>query len=252
MRFAVQLYTVRDLAKTDFAATVAEVARIGYAGVELAGYGNLASARDVRKACDDSGLAICGAHVGLEAMEKDLGRVIEDQHILGNKTLVCPYLAEPRRKDAAGYRQVAGSLNRIAAEAKKAGLDFAYHNHAFEFQFFDGQTGMDILYGQTDPDLVKAELDVYWLAEGGVDPVAYVKRMGRRVALLHLKDREIGPDGKARFAPVGSGNIDMAAIIAAGDAAGVAWGIVEEDQTYGRPPMDDLRTSFVNLQKLTA
>ena len=248
---AVQLYTVRDLTKTDFAGTLKEVANIGYAGVELAGFGNLKSAQDVKKAVDGAGLKVCGAHVGIEALEKDLNKQLDEQATIGNTNVVVPYLADNRRKDAAGWRQVAESLNALGEVCQSRGMQLAYHNHSFEFQVFDnGKTGMDILFEHTDPRLVKAELDLYWVKHGGQDPVQYLNKLGSRVNLVHLKDMAPGADRK--FAPVGTGTLDFKAIIDACRKHGVQWGIVEQDSTYDVPPLQAIRTSFENLKKIGA
>ena len=133
---AVQLYTLRDLTKSDFSKTVAEVARIGYAGVELAGYGNLKTAAEVRRVLDDNGLKVAGSHASIEALEADVDRVLDDNAALGNRNIVCPFMPEARRKDAAGWRAVAASLNHIGGQCRARGFEFAYHNHAFEYEKF--------------------------------------------------------------------------------------------------------------------
>jgi sugar phosphate isomerase/epimerase len=263
---AVQLYTLRDLTKTDFAKTVAEVARIGYAGVELAGYGNLKTAAEVRRVLDDNGLKVAGSHASIEALEADVDRVLDDNAALGNRNIVCPFMPETRRKDAADWRDVAASLNRIGGQCRARGFEFAYHNHAFEFVKFTlrdaadpakptdssqlEKTGLDILLDNTDPALVKAELDVYWIQHGGDDPVVWLKKLGPRCLVVHLKDMSEGGEGK--FAPVGEGILDFAQILKASRDAGVKWGIVEQDSTYDAPPLDAVRRSFENLRKLGA
>jgi sugar phosphate isomerase/epimerase len=100
------------------------------------------------------------------------------------------------------------------------------------------------------PHLVKAEIDVYWVKHGGVDPTAYIEQLGDRVRILHLKD--MGPAPEQRFAPVGTGSIDFKSILAAAEKHGVRWGHVEQDQTYDTPPLDAIRTSFENLKRLGA
>src|SRR5215211_5717985 len=97
---SLQLYTVRDLAAKDFAGTLREVARIGYKAVELAGYGNLKTAKEAKKALDDAGLTVSGAHARLEMLEKELNQVLDDAETLGNGIVICPWLPEDRRKDA--------------------------------------------------------------------------------------------------------------------------------------------------------
>jgi sugar phosphate isomerase/epimerase len=245
---AVQLYSVRDLTAKDFAGTVKEIARIGYAGVELAGFGNLKTPQEAKKALDDAGLKVCGNHVGFESLESNLNAVLDGNEILGNKMIVCPSLPEARRKDAAGWKQVAASLNNIGAACQKRGFELAYHNHAFEFARFEGQTGMDILFGNTDPNLVKAELDLFWVKFADVDPAAYTKQLGKRVALLHMKDMAAGAEKK--FAPVGTGIVDFRAVLTAAAQLPIKAYIVEQDNTYGQPPMQAVATSFANLKKL--
>src|SRR5688572_10059385 len=131
---SVQLYTLRDLVATDFAGTVQRVAAMGYACVELAGYGNLKSPQDVKRVLDDLGLIVSGSHASIESLEDDLEAVLDAQAVLGNRHLICPWMPEARRTDADGWKQVAESLNRIGQACAARGVDFAYHNHSFEFQ----------------------------------------------------------------------------------------------------------------------
>jgi len=245
---ALQLYTLRDLTAKDFAGTVQQVAKLGYRYVELAGFGNLKTAIDVRKALDDAGLKVCGAHIGIETLEKELHKVQEEQYALGNTVLVIPWLPEERRKTVAAYQQLAQSITQIAIHAKHHGCELAYHNHNFEFTPIDGTTGMDLIFGNTDPALVKSELDVYWIKRGGGDPVAYIRKLGGRVILLHLKDLAAGPEH--HFAEIGAGTLDIPGILAAGREVGVRFGVVEQDATYQTPLLEAAKISLENLQKM--
>jgi sugar phosphate isomerase/epimerase len=214
----------------------------------MAGYGNLKSAAEAKKALDDAGLKVSGAHASIDLLEKDLEKVLDENQTLGNTNLVCPWMPENRRKDAAGWKQVAQSLNRIGRAVHERGMTFGYHNHSFEFQQFDGVKGYDILWENTEPHLVKAEVDVYWVKHGGEDPVERINKLGDRVLLLHLKDMAAGPDKK--FAEVGTGILDFKAILAAAEKAGAQWGAVEQDNCYDTPPLDAIKTSLENLKKL--
>jgi sugar phosphate isomerase/epimerase len=245
---SVQLYTLRDLAKTDLPGVLKSLAKIGYSGGELAGYGNLKSATEVRKAFDDAGLVVSGAHVGIDQLEKDLDGVIADHKTLGNTNVIIPWLGEERRQDAAAWRAFAATCNDIGRKLADAGLTLSYHNHDFEFKTFDGTYGLDIFWQHSDPKYVNAELDVYWVVRGGVDPVAYIKQLGSRVKLIHLKDMATGEEKK--FAPVGTGVIDFVPITDAAAAVGVEWGAVEQDNCYGMDPLESVRISFDNLKKL--
>lgn len=245
---SVQLYTLRDLTKTDLPGVLKSLAKVGYTGAELAGYGNLTSAAEVRKAFDEAGLKVSGAHVGIDLLEKDLDAVIADHKTLGNTNVIIPWLGEERRGDAEAWRAFAGTCNQIGAQLADAGLTLSYHNHDFEFKTFDGTYGLDIFWEHTNPSVVFAELDIYWVVKGGVDPVAYIKQLGTRVKLIHLKDMADGPEKK--FAPVGTGVIDFVPVTDAAAEVGVEWGAVEQDNCYGANPLDNVTISFNNLKKL--
>jgi sugar phosphate isomerase/epimerase len=244
---SVQLYTVRDLTAVDFAGTLKKVADIGYRNVEPAGWGNLKTAADVRKALDDAGLKAPSAHVGIHEFNAGVQKVIDDAKTIGYDNIVVPYIDESYRS-AAGYKKLASELNTFGKQVKAAGLQLYYHNHAFEFDKFNGQMGFDILWENTDADLVKCELDVYWIQRGGVDPVSYIKKLGQRVQLVHLKDMDKTDPGK--FAPVGRGTLNFPAIVAAAAEAGVKYGAVEQDNCYGMDPLESITVSYNNLKQM--
>jgi sugar phosphate isomerase/epimerase len=120
----------------------------------------------------------------------------------------------------------------------------------FEFQKLDGQYALDLLWQQTDPSYLKAELDTFWMRYGGEDPARYIATVGSRTLILHLKDLLRGPP--VRFGEVGTGMLNFATILAAAEEAGVRWGVVEQDSTYERPPLQSLRISFESLKRLGA
>ena len=250
MDLACQLYTVRDLVQRDFAGAALEVARIGYRAVELAGFGNLERPSQVREVLDDLGLAVAGSHTTIEPLERDLDAVLDANEILGSPAVVLSFLPEPRRKDAAGWKSSAALLDRIGRSCRARGIELAYHHHHFEFQKLDGQYGLELLWQNSDPANVKAELDTFWIRYGGEDPAGYISRLGSRATHLHLKDMQPGP--QRRFGEVGTGTLDFPAILDAARRAGVRWGIVEQDLTYDRPPLESLRISLDNLRKLGA
>ena len=247
---ALQLYTVRDLTAKDFAGTVKKVADIGYKFVELAGYGNLGNAKAARKALDDAGLKACSGHFAIDLLEKNVEQVIADADSLGIDTVVCPFLPEDRRRDAKGYEAAAKVLQDAGSQLHGHGVILGYHNHDFEFKKFGDKTGFDILFENTPPHLVAAEIDCYWVQFAGLDPVEQIDKLGDRVRALHLKD--IAKGEERRFAPVGTGVMKYDQILAAAKRQGVRWGIVEQDKTYDTPPLDAIKTSFENLKKLGA
>ncbi|HEY8665364.1 MAG TPA: sugar phosphate isomerase/epimerase [Tepidisphaeraceae bacterium] len=246
---ALQLYTLRDLLAKDFVGTVKAVAKIGYAGVEMAGYGDLqGGAKEAKKILDDLGLKVAGNHAAVEPLEQDINKVMDENDILGNKNICIAYVGEERRKDGQAWKDMAKLFNKFGAALRKRGFDFGYHNHSFEFQKFDGKYGLDILWENSDPNLVKSELDTYWVQHGGEDPVAYMKKLGKRIMLLHMKDMAAGPE--KRFAEVGTGILDFKAIVKAAPSTGAKWYIVEQDSTYETPHLQAVKTSYENLKKL--
>ena len=241
---ALQMYTVREEAERDYAGTVRQVAAIGYAGVELAGRGGL-SVRELRDVLQETGLRVCGSHVGIDQIEKDMAQVAEENLEIGNSRIVIPYLSEDRRQGADGYKKTAATLNALGDTLRTQGLTLCYHNHAFEFEPLEGgQFGLDILLDNTDPMLVKAEVDTYWVLVGGQDPVAFVRKHKGRVPLMHLKDRDTA-DGS--FAELGTGDLPLDALIAAAPEVGTEWLIVEQDQCK-RPPLESVKISYNHLK----
>jgi sugar phosphate isomerase/epimerase len=239
-----QLYTLRDALGQDFAGTIRKVAEIGYAGVELAGFGGL-TAPELKRLLDDNNLRVAGSHVGLDLLEGSIAQVIDDNLTLGNQYVIVPWVGEDRRQGAEGYKKFAETLNGIGETIASHGLTLCYHNHAFEFEKQDGEYGLDILYANTDPALVKAEIDTYWVLTGGEDPVAYVTKYSGRVPLMHLKDRD-PKDG--HFAEVGTGDLPLDGLIEAANKIGTEWLLVEQD-VCRRDPLESVTISFQNLKE---
>ncbi len=243
---ALQMYTVRDEAARDFIGAFKQTAEIGYSGVELAGTGGMGAA-ELKKVLDDLGLAVAGSHVGIDQLESDLNAALDYNEAVGNKRVVCPYMPEERRRTGDGWKAVAELFNKVGQACCARGLLFGYHNHSFEFETFDGVAGLDILFGGTDPALVKAEIDTYWVQHGGQVPAEYIRRYADRVELVHLKDMAATDD--RGFAEVGTGILDFKAIFAESEKAGAAWYIVEQDVCPG-PAFESVKLSFDNLKAM--
>lgn len=247
---ALQLYTVRNETARDFAGTLRKVADIGYTAVELAGYGGL-TASEARAALDDRGLRAVSAHIPVASFETRLEEALAEAGTLGCNYVVVPFLpAERRGADQIG--DLVALLNRAGAAAKQAGLVLAYHNHDFEYQPLSGTAGetmLDYLIANTDPEFVAFELDVFWSMVAGVDPISELSRLSGRVPLLHLKDYT-GATSAESAAPVGAGTLPWPEIVTAANAAGVEWGIVEQD--YPTDAFADIATSLTNAKRLLA
>lgn len=241
-RIALQTYTVREEMARDFQGTLRQIAEMGYPAVQLSDTGGMSIA-EAKAFLDSLGLTVFGGHFGLEHLEKDLDGVLELARGLGMEYVIVPWMPEELRRDAEGWKNVAARMNAIGEKVVAAGFVFGYHNHSFEFQRFDGKTGLDILMENTDPKLVQLELDTYWVKHGGEDPAAYIRQYAGRVPLLHLKD--MAPDGS--FAEVGHGILDWDSIFQAAEEAGVQWAAVEQD-TCQRPPLESARLSLEFLK----
>jgi sugar phosphate isomerase/epimerase len=246
-RIALQLYTVREHTARDMLGTLARVAEQGYGAVEFAGFGGVA-VQDLRAALDDLNIRAVAAHIGLDDLQAQVGRVVGDLQALGCGYAVVPWLAEESRQNAGQIRELVEMLNRTGKLCREAGLVLAYHNHDFEFAPLDGTAIFDILVEETDPELVAFELDVYWVRYAGVDPIAMLRRLSGRVPLVHIKDMAAGND--RADAPVGEGIFEWREVLEACRAAGTEWYIVEQDNPAN--PLADVERSLHNLRKLMA
>jgi len=241
-----QLYTVRELFAIDPIGTLEKVARVGYREVEFGGgnYDTMDHAK-LRAAMDRLHLRAPSAHVPYDLMAKDFPAAVRMVKTLGAQTIVLPWLAEEQRTET-GFGAVIAGINRFAAQAREAGLGFAYHNHDFEFlSQSGGKTLYDRLLSETDPGLVRMELDLYWALHAGADVPALIDRLSSRLYAFHVKDMK--KDGS--MAAVGAGTVDFAALFKLPGASGVEHFYVENDQAPA-PYIPDITTSFRNLSAL--
>jgi len=242
---AVQMYTLRDLAQNDMIGALRSVKEIGYDGIELAGFGN-ASPQEVKDAVDELDLQIVSAHAGFDALQNDPESVIEESRIMGNQFVVCSSLPQEKRGSAAGYIETGQVLNVAGARLREAGLQLCYHNHNFEFDDkFDEGYGFDLIYENSEPRNLQAEIDTYWVQKGGENPAQYIRKYAGRAPLIHIKD--MSQDGD--FTEIGNGTLDWPAIFSASRSGGAVAYIVEQDTCPG-DPLDSLRLSFENFQKM--
>jgi sugar phosphate isomerase/epimerase len=262
-KLGLQLYTVRDQLKADFDGTLAKVAAIGYEEVEFAGYFDH-SPKDVRAAIARHGLVSPACHVPWEVLGDKWPAQIESAEIIGQSYLVCPWIPKQIRKQPDGWQHVAETFNRAGEASKKAGIQFAYHNHWFEFlqsneQALKGKLPYDFLLEACDPSLVKMELDLCWIVVGGGDPLRYFERYPGRFPLVHVKDVKKLPavsasggqnfgDSVKDMTEVGSGMIDWRKIFAKSEKAGIKHYIVEHDKA--KAPFNSIKISYDYLRQL--
>jgi sugar phosphate isomerase/epimerase len=249
-RIALQLYTLRDLTSKDMLGTLREVARQGYKAVEFAGYGN-STVEEVRAELDRLGVRGVAIHTNLNAFQTEHKRLLNEARTLGSDYVVLASVPQEQRGSADAARQLAAAFNGFGELCQAVGLQFAYHNHNFEFAPLDGTTMYNILLENTDPALVKFEYDLFWARFAGMDPVEVLGQLAGRVPLLHAKDMEAGAEDNALVdAPIGEGTMPWAELLSAAATAGVEYYIVEQD--HPRNPLRDTGESFKNLKKLLA
>ena len=234
---ALQLWSIHDHVNNDFSASVAEVAKIGYTGVETAGFGDL-DATKAAAALKNVGLQCAGMHVGIDALRSDLNGCISNAHILGTKHVACPSWPLDHFVSAAACQGIGRELGIIGSAFRAHGLQFAYHNHATELAIVDGRRIFDWMLDAAAPRDLGCQADVYWVQIGGKDPAEFIREQGRRIRTLHLKDQ----------AEIGGGPVDFEAVFAAVDSIGaVEWNIVEVEE-YNHDPMESCRLSFEQLR----
>jgi len=242
---ALQMYTLRKEVAEDLVGTLERVAEIGYPAIQVGGLPQPPEA--IRKVMDDLGLKVAGTHIDLARMENEFDKVVDEVKALGTEWVVVPYLPEERRRSGDDWRTLGKILTRIGARLKGEGLRLAYHNHAFEFQTFDGKYGYDILFESADLDVVQTEIDTYWVQYGGADPVAYLKWFAGHIQIVHFKDMGAGEDRP--MVPVGEGILDWPAIIEACKSGGTEWICIEQDECAPLEPFEAARVSLENCRK---
>jgi sugar phosphate isomerase/epimerase len=247
---AAQLYTVRAFTTTaeGLAASVTKIRDIGYTAVQISAIGPIPDV-EVKAIIDDLGLTICNTHVQpSEALWNDLDAVITQHKLWDCRHVAIGSMPEAYRAGEDGFRRFAAEATAIGEKLYRAGLTFSYHNHSFEFARFGTRTGLDILYEESDPCYLQAEIDTYWVQHGGGDPAAWCRRMVDRMPVVHLKDMVI-VDGEPDMAEVGEGNLNWPAILEACREAHVEWYAVEQDRCR-HDPFESLKISYENLRAM--
>lgn len=234
-----QLYSLRDDIKADYKATIDSVAKFGYTGVEAAGYSDgkfygMAPA-DFKKSIEDAGLEVLSSHTARPLADKPADTnwdevwawwdtAIQAHKDAGMKYIVAPWMPTP--KTLADLKAYCDYYNQIGEKCNAAGMRFGYHNHNFEFTEIEGQLMYDYMLNNTDPSKVFFQMDVYWVGEGGKDPVAYFNNFPGRFEQLHIKDEtELGKSGKVNFENIFN-NLDK---------SGAKYLIVEVEKYTGTP-----------------
>ncbi len=236
----VQLYSVRDQCKTDLVGTLSALAKIGYKGVEFAGYHGHSSA-ELRRMLDDHGLIACGTHTPYESVLEDkLQATVEFNRVIGNKFLIVPSMQAGTKAE---WLEKAKLFNDIAARIKTDGMFVGYHAHAQDFKMIGDETPWDIFIGNTNPGVIM-QLDTSNCRDGGGDPLAVLKKYPGRARSIHIKANGGGPE-----AVIGEDKLDWKAIFAWCEGeGGTKWYVLEHETSKDR--LDAVKRSFEALKKM--
>ncbi len=250
MKLGAQLFTLRDYCKTteDFAATLQKVADIGYTTVQVSGtcaYEPAWLAEELKK----TGLRCVITHTSPIRMRENPRAVISDHRVFD-----CRYIGLGSFPEgAAGIAHIDRFISDflpVARTIRDHGAYMMYHNHQFEFGHDEsGMTYLDKLLEAFPADCMGLTLDTYWVQAGGGNPATWLRRSKGRVPCIHLKDCVI-VGTEQRMAAVGDGNIHFDEVIAAAEEAGTEYLLVEQDNTYGRDPFDELKRSYNYLRAM--
>lgn len=243
---AAQMFTLREYTQTpeDLKSTFQKVSDMGYKAIQISAMGPI-DPKLVKAYADEADLVICATHVPWERLLNDLETLAEEHKLWNCKYVGLGSMPEVYRTGQASYREFTKLLSHVAITLKEQhGLQLVYHNHDFEFERFDGVTGMEILLTESDP-AVGFELDLYWVQAGGGSPVEWIRKVEGRMQVVHLKDMAI-VDGKQVFAEIGQGNMNYEENINTCRDTGVEWFVVEQDECR-RDPFESLEMSLKYL-----
>lgn len=234
---AIQLYTVRDAISRDLEKTLERLAELGFKQLEIYGYDGKffgKSRTEFQSILKNVGLEVISSHHTTGIVHNSKGTLlnhweksVEDLHFIGSEYMVCSYLFEEERT-LEHYQKLPELLNKSGEITNKAGIDFAYHNHDFEFEKLENKTVYDFILENTESDLVKMELDLYWIAKAGFNPLKYFEKYPKRFPLWHVKDMKAGTK---EFTEIGNGTIDFQTIFQMRDKAGLKYWFLEQDSS---------------------
>lgn len=249
---AVQLYSVRGDCKKDFDGALDQVAKMGFEGVEFAGYYNYEGrAKDLKKRLDDLKLKVAGTHINMSFFRDDaMKNTIEFHQTIGCKFLIVP--GDTAFTDPEKSKALAEEFNKTAGILKPLGMACGFHNHTAEFKKDGDKTYWDLFAERTIKDVVLQQ-DCGWTAAAGLNPVEYVKKYPGRTKTVHFKPTVVGADKENtdKKAILGQDSVDWAAVFDACSSAGGTEWIVVEQETYpdGKPAMECTAQSLAGLRK---
>ncbi len=263
-KMGLQLFTIRDAMEKDPLGSLKAVRALGYEDLEIYGYNgdqdtyyNYKTA-DFKKILEDHDLTTTSGHYGLpaffdqpsDALMRYVDQCIKGAHTLKQDYITWPWL-DPKFRNKEGYQKLTGLLNAIGERVTKAGLAFAYHNHGFEFADLGGENGYDIVVRETDAELVKMQIDFYWVMHSArKSPAEIIAKQPERYVMWHIKDMDkVTRD----YTELGNGSIDYHALLSEVSKAGLDYYYLEQGGNFAQNSMQSITDSASyfkeNLQK---
>ncbi|HTE31480.1 MAG TPA: sugar phosphate isomerase/epimerase [Chryseolinea sp.] len=247
-----QLYALRSIIGKDPKGVLQKVASYGYKELETFSYNDgKIFGLDFTEFCTYAkslGMKVTSGHYGLTMIKGDAWKkAVDDAKKNGQEFMVMPYINEPDRKSIDDYKKICADLNAAGEVCNKSGIRFQYHNHAFEFENINGEVPFDVMLKELDHKKVGMELDIYWIVNGGQDPVKYFKQYPGYFEQWHIKDMD--KTDRTKNANVGDGSIDFKTLFTHAKAAGMKRWYVEYD-TFPGDPLECVAASAKNLKTI--
>lgn len=238
MEVSLQLFSIHEETAKDFKKALEQVSQVGFAGVEFAGYGGFTK-EELAGILKEKQLYSVGTHCGLSVFENSFEAELEFSQGIGSEYIICPYAQVETMEEIEHLVEV---LNKAGELSKDKNIKVGYHNHANEFAQIDGKYPLDIIAEKTNDNVI-LELDVYWVAYAGLDPVEYIKKWGKKIELIHLKQIDTGKNN----VDMGDGILDMNQIK---EAAEYARYFILEHEEYDKPVWDSIKNDYTLLNLL--
>lgn len=259
-KMGLQLFTIRDAMAIDPVATLKQVTKLGYEDGELYGFNEKEGAyyglkaKEFKKVLDDINFSISSGHYNFsdffkkpeEELLSYVDKCIEGSHTIGAKYITWPWLA-PEYRNLDNFKLLSGKLNKIGERVTNAGLHFAYHNHGFEFEEENGQVGYDIILRETDPELVKLQIDLYWVKHSSTkSPEEWIAQNPSRYVMWHIKDMDkVTRD----YSELGNGSIDYQKMLQGLNKESLDYYYIEQGDNFAENSMQSISDSATYFKK---
>ena len=243
---ALELYSIRELMQKDVLSALMHTAKAGYDGVEFAGFFDM-QAQQLKDKVDELGLEVCGSHTGWNLLNENIEEVFAYNKILDNKNIILPYVPEELRSSAQAWRNLSAKFNEIGKKCNDAGFVFAYHNHAFEFEKFDTVSGYQIMTENINPDYVKLQPDLGWVAFAGEDVENFLETYKDMILCIHVK--QFKQVGSHEATEVHKGIVNYPPIIKKCISLKIEWFIIEQEG-FDIPVLQSIEENCSELKKM--